>query len=254
MTRRHFLAAGGAAAALGCSGRPPPPIPVRIGQQPLKLGSDRDGVLFVPKGYKPDVADAAGADVPRRRRHRPRRQLHLRCRRRSRRHRAGARLARRSDLGLPAARLRRQTWSSSAPRCKDTYARCNVDRTRMAIAGHSDGASYALSLGLGTGDTFGQIMAFSPGVMQPAEVHGKPKIFISHGLSDPIMPIDVDQPEVRAAAEVARLRRDVPRIRGTARRTRRRSCAKGSSGSLLLERRIRRIPPRAREPTDRKLR
>jgi phospholipase/carboxylesterase len=74
---------------------------------------------------------------------------------------------------------------------KQTYARCNVDRTRMAIAGHSDGASYALSLGIGTGDTFGRILAFSPGVMQPAEVHGKPKIFISHGLSDPIMPIEV---------------------------------------------------------------
>ena len=74
---------------------------------------------------------------------------------------------------------------------KQTYARCNVDRKRMAIAGHSDGASYALSLGIGTGDTFGKILAFSPGVMQPAEVHGKPKIFISHGLSDPVMPIDI---------------------------------------------------------------
>ena len=61
----------------------------------------------------------------------------------------------------------------------------------MVIAGHSDGASYALSLGLGTGDTFGHIMAFSPGVMKPAEIHGKPRIFISHGLSDPIMPIGV---------------------------------------------------------------
>jgi phospholipase/carboxylesterase len=74
---------------------------------------------------------------------------------------------------------------------KDTYARCNVDRKRMAIAGHSDGASYSLSLGIGTGDTFGHVLAFSPGVMTPAEVHGKPKIFISHGLSDPVMPIDV---------------------------------------------------------------
>ena len=38
---------------------------------------------------------------------------------------------------------------------KDTYARCSVDRKRMAIAGHSDGASYALSFGIGTGETFG---------------------------------------------------------------------------------------------------
>ncbi len=34
-------------------------------------------------------------------------------------------------------------------------------------------------------------MAFSPGVMQPIEVHGKPRIFISHGISDQVMPIDV---------------------------------------------------------------
>ena len=78
---------------------------------------------------------------------------------------------------------------------KDTYARCTIDRKRMAIAGHSDGASYALSLGIGTGETFGHIMAFSPGVMQPAEVHGKPRIFISHGLSDAVMPIDVTSRE-----------------------------------------------------------
>ena len=59
------------------------------------------------------------------------------------------------------------------------------------LIGHSDGASYSLSLGIGTGDTFGHVLAFSPGVMQPAEVHGKPKIFISHGISDPVMPIDI---------------------------------------------------------------
>jgi hypothetical protein len=74
---------------------------------------------------------------------------------------------------------------------KHTYRLCQIDRQRMALAGHSDGASYSLSLGLGTGDTFGHVIAFSPGVMKPAEVHGKPHIFISHGLSDPIMPIDV---------------------------------------------------------------
>jgi len=56
-------------------------------------------------------------------------------------------------------------------------------------------------------------MAFSPGVMQPAEVHGKPKIFISHGLSDPIMPIDVTSRKFVAAAEEAGLRRDLPRVR-----------------------------------------
>ena len=56
MTRRTFLAASGAAAALGYSRTAFASDPVRIGQQPLKLGSDRDGVLYVPKNYTADVA------------------------------------------------------------------------------------------------------------------------------------------------------------------------------------------------------
>jgi predicted esterase len=191
MTRRSFLAASGATAlASAWPAASEAADPVRVGQQPLKLGSDRDGVLFVPKGYKPEVpaplvlmfhgAGGTGLGV-------------------------SYTFDVADDLGIivlaPDSRDE-ATWDFLVHgygedvefigvALRDTYARCNVDRKRMAIAGHSDGASYALSLGLGTGDTFGKIMAFSPGVMQPAEVHGKPKIFISHGLSDPIMPIDV---------------------------------------------------------------
>src|SRR3954469_10216669 len=190
VTRRTFLAASGAAAALGCSVPAAASDPVRIGQQPLKLGSDRDGVLFVPKGYKPEVAAPLVLMF----------------------HGAGGtglgvsytfEVADEHGIIILAPDSRDEaTWDFLVhgygedvefigTALKDTYARCHVDRTRMAIAGHSDGASYALSLGLGTGDTFAKIMAFSPGVMRPAEVHGKPKIFISHGLRDPIMPIDV---------------------------------------------------------------
>ena len=56
MTRRRFLAAGAAAAAVGSGWPVAAADPLRVGQQPLKLGSDRDGVLFIPKGYKPEVA------------------------------------------------------------------------------------------------------------------------------------------------------------------------------------------------------
>jgi phospholipase/carboxylesterase len=73
---------------------------------------------------------------------------------------------------------------------RSTRARCNVDLRRMAIAGHSDGASYALSFGIGAGDVFGRIMALSPGVMTPVARNGTPRIFISHGTNDPTMPID----------------------------------------------------------------
>jgi phospholipase/carboxylesterase len=190
ISRRAFLASAGAAAALAHAWPAAASDPARIGQQPLKLGSDRDGVLFVPKGYKADVptpmvlmfhgAGGTGLGV-------------------------SYTFDIADELGVivlaPDSRDE-STWDFLVHgygedvefigvALRDTYARCNIDRTRMAIAGHSDGASYALSLGLGTGDTFGKIMAFSPGVMRPAEVHGKPKIFISHGISDPIMPIDV---------------------------------------------------------------
>ena len=32
--------------------------------------------------------------------------------------------------------------------------------------------------------------AFSPGLMTPRDKRGTPRIFISHGTSDPVMPID----------------------------------------------------------------
>jgi len=164
--------------------------PTRFGENPLKLGTDRDGILYIPRGYK------EGTPMP----------LALML------HGAGGsgrgvsytfEIA--DDLGVivlaPDSRDE-ATWDMLlhgfgddvefiGAALKDTYARCSVDRTKMAIAGHSDGASYALSLGIGVGETFGHVMAFSPGVMQPVEVHGKPRIFISHGVSDPVMPIDV---------------------------------------------------------------
>jgi len=65
-----------------------------------------------------------------------------------------------------------------------------IDPARMAIGGFSDGASYALSLGLINGDLFNSIVAFSPGFMISGEAHGKPRIFISHGIRDHILPID----------------------------------------------------------------
>ena len=65
-----------------------------------------------------------------------------------------------------------------------------IDPTRVAIGGFSDGASYAISLGLINGDLFNSIVAFSPGFVISGEAHGKPRIFISHGTHDHILPID----------------------------------------------------------------
>jgi phospholipase/carboxylesterase len=60
---------------------------------------------------------------------------------------------------------------------------------RIGIAGFSDGASYALGLGLATGSLFSRIIAFSPGFVPATGRVGRPKIFISHGVRDAVLPI-----------------------------------------------------------------
>lgn len=70
------------------------------------------------------------------------------------------------------------------------YARLNVDPARVAIGGFSDGASYALSLGLANGDLFPRVLACSPGFIIQAPAHGHPRFYFSHGKSDQILPID----------------------------------------------------------------
>ena len=63
-----------------------------------------------------------------------------------------------------------------------------IDPARISIGGFSDGASYGISLGLINGDFFHSIVAFSPGFVISGDPHGKPRIFISHGTHDRILP------------------------------------------------------------------
>ncbi|MBV9927861.1 MAG: phospholipase [Acidobacteria bacterium] len=84
---------------------------------------------------------------------------------------------------------------------EQTFGRYEVDPSYVAAAGFSDGASYALSLGATNGDLFTHVLAFSPGFMAPAAPHGSPKLFISHGTRDRVLPVDVCS------------RRIVPRVR-----------------------------------------
>ncbi len=65
-----------------------------------------------------------------------------------------------------------------------------VDRERVAVAGFSDGASYALGLGLGNGTLFSRVVAFSPGFVPSGRREGAPRIFVSHGAADQVLPID----------------------------------------------------------------
>ena len=87
-----------------------------------------------------------------------------------------------------------------------------VDPARLAVGGFSDGATYALSLGLINGDLFRRVVAFSPGFIVEGETHGKPRFFFSpargrHPAHRSLQPAD------RAGAAAARVRRDLPRIR-----------------------------------------
>ena len=158
------------------------------GERPLGLGAGRDGILFVPETTPP------GAKLP----------LVLLL------HGAGGAAsgvlplmrerAARDGFILLAPDSRDRTWDlvvgggfgADVPfinqALEQVFGQCAIDPNHLAIAGFSDGASYALTLGLTNGNLFSHVMAFSPGFMQLQEVRGKPSIFVSHGTRDPVLP------------------------------------------------------------------
>lgn len=70
----------------------------------------------------------------------------------------------------------------------EVFAQLPVDR--VAFGGFSDGASYALSLGLANGDLADTVLAFSPGFAAPPSQHGSPRVWVSHGDADQVLPVD----------------------------------------------------------------
>jgi predicted esterase len=72
----------------------------------------------------------------------------------------------------------------------NVFGKLLVDPSKVALGGFSDGATYALSLGLINGDLFKRIVACSPGFVVDGPANGKPEFFISHGRQDRILPID----------------------------------------------------------------
>jgi phospholipase/carboxylesterase len=69
------------------------------------------------------------------------------------------------------------------------FATCAIDASKVAFGGFSDGASYALSVGLDNGDLARHIVAFSPGFAAPAGPRGRPRILVTHGIHDAVLPI-----------------------------------------------------------------
>jgi phospholipase/carboxylesterase len=61
----------------------------------------------------------------------------------------------------------------------------NVDPARVTVEGFSDGASYALAMGLTNGALFSRVISFSAKYIAPyTPAGGKPSFFMSQGSSD----------------------------------------------------------------------
>ena len=84
----------------------------------------------------------------------------------------------------------------------DVFDQCSIDPQRVAVGGFSDGATYAVSIGLINGDVFTHVVGHSAGFIIGGTRHGKPKVFLSHGRQDTILPID--QCGRRIAAQLRR--------------------------------------------------
>ena len=106
-----------------------------------------------------------------------------------------------AGLVLLAPQSRGPTWDAVGGRygpdvasidalLEEVFRRVSVDPRRLALGGFSDGASYALSLGLGNGDLFTDLIAFSPGFVARGPRRGRPVVYVSHGVSDRVLPIE----------------------------------------------------------------
>ncbi len=203
LTRRGFFALVGTAGTLSCLGRgspasaaedtrlqarpAPPTMSIVPGRRQLGLGGDRDGLLYIPSSYRPRTP------IP----------LVVMLHGASRNGQAMEytfSLAEELGVIVVAPDSRGRTWDvilvDFGPdvrfidaALKYVFARCTVDPKRLVLGGFSDGASYALSLGLANGDLFSHLVAFSPGFIATAPRHGKPRIFMSHGTEDAVLPI-----------------------------------------------------------------
>ncbi|WP_343897511.1 alpha/beta hydrolase [Craurococcus roseus] len=131
------------------------------------------------------------------------------------------------DVAFPDAALRA------------VFGRRRVDPRRVALAGFSDGASYAVSLALGNGDLFTHALAFSPGFAAPPAPVGRPRLFVSHGVADVVLPIG------------ACSRRLVPRLRAAGYEVRTASSTAATSCRPNSLRRLSECSPKADAPRPR---
>jgi phospholipase/carboxylesterase len=77
------------------------------------------------------------------------------------------------------------------------FERLAVDPRHLAVAGFSDGGSYSLSVGLTNGDLFSHVIAYSPEFVSAPIRYGKPPVFITHGVQDPLLSVNLTENMVR---------------------------------------------------------
>ena len=70
---------------------------------------------------------------------------------------------------------------------RQLFAQIAIDPKRVVAAGFSDGASYALSLGLDNDQLFSGIVALAPGFVAEGTATTRQRIAIAHGRSDRIL-------------------------------------------------------------------
>jgi len=166
-----------------------PTATIVAGKSALGLGDERDGFLFVPR-------DTSSRGVP----------LMVMLHGATQRARLFERILPLADsmgVAVLAPDSREITWDAirgtfgpdiAFIQRAITYAfdHARIDRCRVVIGGFSDGASYALSLGIRNSRVLHGVVAFAPGFIIPAsrDEIGKLPIFIRHGTNDQILPID----------------------------------------------------------------
>ena len=158
------------------------------GVRPLGLANGRDGLLYIPSGYDPAVKAPLVV------------LLHGAGRDASEMVEAMKEAADSEGVILVAPDSRAGTWDLIAfgqlgadvfyTNLALTWAfqRLAVDPARVGLAGFSDGASYAITLGSANGDLFSRVAVFSPGFLLNTQRNGKPEFFITHGASDNVLP------------------------------------------------------------------
>jgi phospholipase/carboxylesterase len=161
---------------------------IATGRAALGLGDGRDGFLFVPH----DTSDRHG--VP----------LLILLHGATQRAALFERLIPAADsagVAILAPDSREMTWDAIRGEFGPDVAflqrsinlafdRARIDSCRVVIGGFSDGASYALSLGIRNARAFHGVVAFSPGFIIPAPEPERLPVFIRHGTRDQILPID----------------------------------------------------------------